>query len=186
MVLLLSSVAMAGLVRTYQLRWELDQRQLAAFRQAFPELPSAGPIWVCPVTLDERTVSAYWGRSAKLDRYLVGVFETDWGTSSAVRMAYRKDEVSAVAANRWDRLRLTAVGRSPEGQVRTVTIQGKVVPVEELLAFTYRGGRVIGLSPLLLLSPDGRDAVMVGLPSVEKLRAPGVPVEPVRFRLDQP
>jgi hypothetical protein len=181
---LVSSVAMAGVARTYQLRWALDQRQIAAFREAFPRLPEAGRVWLWPVGLDERPVSAYWGRAAKLDRYLVGVFETDWGTSSAVRMTYRKDDVSAVAANRWERWRVNVADRSRDGQVRTLTIQGKAIPVAELLAFTYRQGRVIGLGPLELSSPDGTTAARLDLPVVGRLRSPETPVEPVRLRLE--
>ena len=185
-IICVSSIAMAGLTRTYQLRWELDQHQLAAFRQAFPDLSKPGRIWLCPVALDERTVSEYWGRPAKLDRYLVGVFEAEWGTSNAVRMAYRRDEVYAVAANRWGRLHVTAVDRSEDGRVHTVTIQGQAVPVDELLAFTYRQGRVIALSPLVLSADDGNTSTRLDLPLVAKLRSPATDVEPARLRVEKP
>src|SRR5262249_32406003 len=40
-VLFLSSLTMAGVVRTYQLRWDLDQRQVNALRPLIQALPRA-------------------------------------------------------------------------------------------------------------------------------------------------
>lgn len=184
--LFVSSLTMAGLVRTYQLRWELDQRQLAAFRAAVPTLPSSGPIWLLPVELDERTVSLYFGREAQLDRYLAGVFELHWSSSDAIRMEYGGREIYTVATTRWDRLHVTGVQRSKRGQVSTVTIQGKAIPVRYLLAFTYEEGHLVVLNPLEVSSPDGSSSTVVDLPLASRVARAGLRMRPVRFKLESP
>lgn len=120
-----------------------------------------------------------------MDKYLLGVFETPWSAASAVQMEYRRQDIRAVASHRWDRLHLTEVTRSSEGDVVEVTIQNTRVPVAHLVAFTYRQGRIILLNPLVIEESDGNE-ITVNLPLVERLKRPGLSVQPVRFKLEQP
>jgi hypothetical protein len=183
-ILLLSSLTMAGIVRAYQLRWNLDQRQLAAFRMAIPVLPNVSPIWLLPVTLDERSVSPYIGRETLLDKYLFGVFEIPWSAAAALKMEYRRVDILAVASHRWDKLHLTGVIYSPEGNVVGLVIQNIQVPITHLIAFTYQEGHVILLNPLII-EANG-DEIVVNLPLVTLLERPGVLVQPIHFQLESP
>lgn len=181
--LLVSSLTMAGMVRVYQLRWDLDQRQLAAFRSAIPALPEEGPIWLLPVTLDERSVSPMLGKEVSLDRYLLGVFETPWSASAAVRMEYRQQNINAVASHHWDHLHFTDLVRSPSGQIESLVVQGSEVPVRSLIAFTFREGEVILLDPLVFEASNG-DKVTVDLPLVKRYYSAGAKTEAVQLALE--
>ncbi len=83
-IIFLGSLTMAGLVRTYELRWDLDQKQLAAVQPIVSNAPPGQPLWLLPIALDERTVSVSWKRDAILDLYLVGAFETFWSAADSV------------------------------------------------------------------------------------------------------
>ena len=184
-ILLVSSLTMAGIVRVYQLRWDLDQQQLAALQSAIPTLPEDSQVWVLPVALDERSVSPVLGRDVLLDQYVGGVFQAPWSAAGALRMAYRRPDIYAVATNPWNPLRVTGVDRSLNGQVAQITVQDVRVPVAQLLAFTYQQGRVILLSPIVIGTDHGDD-IVVDLPLVALLRGPGSSVEPVQFELEEP
>jgi len=183
MVLLANAFTMAGLVRLYDLRWQWDQDQIRAFRQAIPELPDAEPVWVMPVTLDEKCASAYLGRSTMLDRYLMGVFETPWSTSGALSMEYRQQNINAVASHRWDRLHFTDLVRSPSGQIESLVVQGSEVPVSSLIAFTFREGEVILLDPLVLVDSKGQEIVL-DLALAKRYSNPEADREAMRLPLD--
>lgn len=183
--LLVSTLIMAGLVRTYQLRWDLDQKQLAAFQKAISVLPDSNPLWLLPVSLDERTVSTILGRPAQLDRWLAGAFELPWSASDAVRMAYGDRDIRSVTSTRWDHLHLTAVQRSRDGQIQALVIQGSTVPVSQVLAFTYHNGRLIMLNPVKIMAE--KDAVIdVDLPLTgEVAQAERVETEQIAFELER-
>jgi hypothetical protein len=183
MVLLANAFTMAGLVRLYELRWQWDQDQIRAFGQAIPELPDAEPVWVMPVTLDEKCASAYLGRSTMLDRYLMGLFENPWSASAALSMEYRQQGINAVASHRWDRLHFTDLVRSPSGQIESLVVQGSEVPVSSLIAFTFREGEVILLDPLVFDASNG-DKVTVDLPLVKRYYSAGAKTETVQLALE--
>jgi len=168
------------------LRWDLDPGQLSAFRAAIPNLPDSSPLWLLPVALDERIVSPHFGREALLDRYLFGVFEIPLSASDAIRLEYGERDIHTVAAHRWETLHVTSVQRSESGHVITVTIQGRTIPIDHLLAFTYRQGHLIVLSPLVFSSRNAGSSVVVDLPLVARVRSDGLDVQPVRFNLEHP
>jgi hypothetical protein len=182
-IVFVSSLTMAGLVRTYQLRWYLDQRQVDALGQVMPMLPRRDPVWLLPVTLDEKTVGKSGGSDGKLDVYLDGVFETPWSARDAIRLKFGDRNILAVTANRWAKLHVTSV-QTENGQPSTVTIQGTTIPIEQLLAFSYRQGQLILLNPLGIKTPDGKLSVIIDLPLVTKLAREGLRVEKVQFQLD--
>lgn len=182
-ILLVSSLTMAGMVRVYQLRWDLDQRQLAAFRSAIPALPEEGPIWLLPVTLDERSVSPTFGKEVSLDRYLLGVFETTWSASGALKIEYRQQNINAVASHRWGRLHITDLVEAASGQIEGLVVQGQEVPIRSLIAFTFREGEVILLDPLILVTSNGEE-VIVDLPLTKRYSSMGVNREAIRLPLE--
>ena len=181
-LLFISTLVMSGLVRTYQLRWELDQEQLAGLRAAIPKLPDVDPLWLLPVSLDERTVSRVLGGEAALDRLLAGAFELPWSAADAVRLEYRVRGIRSVAATRWDRLHLTALRRSDDGAPRTIVLQGAAVPLDRALAFTYREGRLVILNPLRIDTASGA-SFLVDLPLAAEIAGRGT-TEPVRLELE--
>jgi hypothetical protein len=182
-IVFLSSLTMAGLVRAYELRWYLDQRQVDALGQVMPMLPRLDPVWLLPVTLDEKTVGKSGGTEGKLDVYLDGVFETPWSARDALRLKFGDRNILAVTANRWVKLHVSSV-QTENGQPSTITIQDTTIPIEQLLAFTYRQGRLILLNPLGINTPDGKLSAIIDLPLVAKLAREGLGVEKVQFQLD--
>jgi len=180
-----SSLAMAGVVRAYQLRWDLDQRQVHALRSAIPSLPRMSPIWVLPVALDERCVSHSMGQFTLLDRYLFGVFETPWSAAAALRMEYRRPDIFAVAANRWDRLHLTDVTRTVDGTITEITVQDTRVPIDHILAFTYQQGHIVLLDPLLI-TLDHDQEITVDLPLAAEVQGPNIATAPFELALEEP
>jgi hypothetical protein len=64
-------------------------------------------------------------------------------------------------------------------------MQDHSVPVRQLLAFTYRQGRLILLSPLEIYSRDGHLSARIDLPLVTQLAQTGIEVQPCRFQLEQ-
>ena len=181
----LTSLTMAGLVRTYELRWNLDQKQVATLQPLVSKVPISEPLWLLPIGLDERSVGTYWGRNTALDAYLYSVFETPWSASDAVRLRVGRERVDAVTGNRWVKPSITAVRYSDDGRPANIVVQGTTVPIQQLLAFTYQEGRVILLSPLDLDSSDGKSIVGINLPLVEKLATAGVEMQPYHLQLEQ-
>ena len=182
-VLFLCSLTTAGVVRAYELRWHLDQLQVDALGQVMPMLSRVEPVWLLPVTLDEKTVGNSGGPEGKLDRYLDGVFETPWSARDAVRLKFGDRNVQAVTANRWAGLRVTSVDNQKDG-ARTVTIQGTAIPIEHLLAFTYEQGRIILLDPLDITDPGDSQSSIIELPLVTQFARTGIKTEPAHFELE--
>ena len=180
----LTSLTMAGLVRAYELRWDLDQKQVATLQPLVSKVPISEPLWLLPIGLDERSVSTYWGRNAALDAYLYSVFETPSSASDAVRLRFGRERVDAVTGNRWVKPRITAVQYSDDGRPANIVVEGTTVPIQELLAFTYHEGHAILLNPLYLESSDG-SSIVTNLPLVEKLATAGVEIQPYHLQLEQ-
>ena len=180
----LSSLTMAGLVRTYELRWNLDQSQVAALQPIISSIPATQQLWLLPVGLDERSVSTSLGRHTTLDSYLFGVFETPWSTADAIRLRFGDRNVHGITTNRWVPLRVNSVRRSNEGEIRAVTIQNEDVPVQRLIAFTYQSGFLVLLSPLEIHTPHAAQPIRIDLPLVHEVAQLGVPMQAVDFKLE--
>ncbi len=183
-VTILSSLTMAGLVRTYQLRWYLDEEQVAALRDVISVEPPTKPLWLLPATLDERIVGAPGEQNATLNRYLFGVFEHEYSMHDAIRLKFGDRDIHAVTSQHWDKLHVTAVHQSKSGQVDTVTIQGEDVPVGRLVAFTYQRGELILLSPLEIMASNGASPIIINLPLATEIMQKNIKVQPVRFQLE--
>lgn len=182
-VLFLCSLTTAGVVRAYELRWHLDQLQVDALGQVMPMLSRVEPVWLLPVTLDEKTVGNSGGPKGNLDRYLAGVFEVPWSARDAVRLKFGDRNIQAVTANRWAGLRVTSVDNR-KGHASTVTIQGTAIPVEHLLAFTYKQGRIILLNPLDITDPADSHSSIIELPLAAQFERTGIKTEPAHFELE--
>jgi hypothetical protein len=181
-VVFLSGLTMAGLVRAYQLRWYLDERQVAAMRPVLSQFSRAEPLWLLPVALDERSVSNYWGRETVLDHYLFGVFEHSWSAIDAIRLKFGDREIHAVTSQHWDRLHVTAVRSSGGGHITEIVFQGETIPIEHLVAFTYRQGELILLDPIEINDPDRNLPAVIDLPLIRQLAGTGLKIEKVQFQ----
>jgi hypothetical protein len=94
---------MAGFGQVYKLRYEHDQRQLAALANAVPHLPQ-GPVFVLPWQQDEDFVTTSAPEHEILERFLLGVFQTDWSAASSLHMLYHNPEIYPVTSSRWRKL----------------------------------------------------------------------------------
>ena len=177
-------LTMAGLLRTYQLRSYLDRRQIDALGQVLPFQPRTKPIWLLPVALDETTVGKSWGSKGRLDEFLFGVFEISWSARDSVRLAFGERDLHVVTSNRWEIPHMTSVQRLDNDQIVALTMQNQSVPISQLLAFTYRQGRLILLSPLKVYSMDGHLSATIDLPLVMQLAQSGFETQPCRFQLE--
>jgi len=183
-VVFLTSLTMAGLVGTYQLRWKLDEKQVAAMRPVLASLPPPQPLWLLPVALDEHTVSNEWGRAKVLDAYLFGVFEHSWSATDAIRLKFGDREIHPVTSHHFDRLHVTAVRSSGEGYITEIVFQGEAIPIEHLVAFTYRQGELILLDPIEINDPDRNLSAVIDLPLIPQLAGTGLKIEKVQFQLE--
>jgi len=182
-VMFSTSLTMAGVVRTYQLRWYLDQKQLAALQPIISTLPVTQMLWLLPIELDEHSFSnTDRDRYAALEAYVYGVFETPYSGRDAVRLMARKQNAEAVTGNRWARPSMTSIHYS-EGRPTDILIKGMTVPIQQLLPFTYQQGRVILLNPLHISSPNGKPLEVIDLPLVQELTQEGIETEPCDFQL---
>lgn len=179
----LASITMAGLVYTYQLRWDLDQRQVEALSPVIRMLPRDELVWLLPVKLDEKTIATNQASEAKLNMYLDGVFENSWSARDAVRLRYGDRNIQAVTANRWVGMHLTAL-RADGGRSGTITVEGADIPIEHLLAFTYRQGQAILLNPIEITDANRHSSTVLDLPLIGRLAASGLQIEEAHFQLE--
>lgn len=173
---LVGSLAMAGLVGVYQMRWDHDRQELVALRDAVSNMPDS-PVWVAPVSLDDRTVNVYLGRRSILDPYLYGLFQIPWAAAPALKMAYGTEQIRVVNEDAHGGIHLTRLSYAEGGEIAGLSFQGiaqgQEVPVGQLLAFTYRGDRVILFNQMSVTMPDGNRS-KVDLPLAVQLGRPEV------------
>lgn len=178
-VLLYSSLTMAGLVKVYQLRWDLDQRQMADLRATVPTLPDF-QVWLMPTGLDERSVSTLWGKQTILDRALYGLFQVSWVSEPALQMEYRQPHISVIDRDNQGKAHLVGLDFAANGQIKTLIFQGSIrrdeVPLSRFLPFTIRDGRAILLNPLTITQTDGTKSEVV-LPLVNQAAKNGADVQ---------
>ncbi len=173
-ILLTNTLGLAGMTRAYQLRWETDQRQLAALHAAIPDLPSVSPVWIWPAEVDQHSIED--PDAAALDGYLISVYEMSWAAEGAVRMLYRRPDVQAVTRNKAGSWELSALERAPDGTVTALILQQQRVPVANLIAFAAQAEGLILYSPLLIQTET--ETLAISLPLVEASASPEHPPEP--------
>ena len=125
-----------------------------------------------------------WGPKGRLDEFLFGVFEISWSARDSVRLAFGERDLYVVTSNRWEIPHMTSVQRFDNDHIAALTMQNQSVPVPQLLAFTYRQGRLILLSPLEVYSTDGHLSATIDLPLVTQLAQTGFETQPCRFQLE--
>ena len=136
------------------------------------------------MALDEHTVSNEWGRAKVLDAYLFGVFEHSWSATDAIRLKFGDREIHPVTSHHFDRLHVTAVRSSGEGYITEIVFQGEAIPIEHLVAFTYRQGELILLDPIEINDPDRNLSAVIDLPLIPQLAGTGLKIEKVQFQLE--
>ena len=178
-------ITLRGFAHAYRLRWEHDQRQVAALLEAVPRLPQGSPVMLLPLRLDERFLrSSSAVDGGGLNTKLYGVFEVSWSAESAARMAYRYGAVEALPSRgQGHDPHFTKIDVAPNGHVDHITVNGRPVATDQLLAFTYENDRVVLVSPLVLVDDTGAE-VSVALPLVERVRTARTAVREMRVRLE--
>jgi len=185
-IMFLTSLTMAGAVRTYQLRSYHDQKELGGLQPIISKIQGTQMLWLLPIGLDEQSFGVDdRGRNAALDAYVFGVFETPWSARDAVRLGLREQGFEAVTANRWVNPQVTSVRYSESGRPTDIVVQGRTVPIRQLLAFTYQQSRVILLSPLDLDPADGGSEAVIDLPLVGQLAEAGIEAQPYHLQLER-
>jgi hypothetical protein len=175
-LLALQMPIMAGLGQVYKLRHEHDQRQLAALAEAISHLPE-GPVFLLPWQLDENFVPGH----EILERFLLGIFETNPSASSSMRMLYHKPDINAVTGSRWRKLTFEDV--RGEGAEADLIFSGRVLPANRTLAFNYRDGQIVLYAQFIVKQPDGHISV-IDLPLAREVAAPGVTFKGLIFGPD--
>lgn len=176
---ILATITMLGYAEVYRLRSQLDQQQIT-------ELVSV----VTPQSLTSDTTFIPINPAIKItkndpsvitvhDRVLFGVFEIHWAGKSALRMAYRRPDIDVVATHHWTTPMAFRLVESPEGMM-ILKVNDRLVPLKKALPFTYRNGRAVLLSPLILVAPDGTVVDSIDIPLVEMYRAEGAPTESIQ------
>lgn len=188
-IVFISSLTVAGLVKTYQLRWALDQKQLDALRSAIPQLDASRRIWLLPVQLRERTVRPYFEQDIALDYYLGGVFETTWSGAAAVQLAYHRGDIVTGASNRRSSPRISAI-KEENGRVTNLAFidtfsNNQQVPVNRLIAFTYQQNHVI-LFDSITIAGVNSDAKKINLPLAGKFASETAERQTLELTLGKP
>lgn len=183
---LLSSLAMAGQVGVYEMRWGHDRQELTALRGAVASMPDS-PVWVAPVALDEGGANVYFGRRSILDPYLYGLFQIPWAAAPALKMEYAVEQIRVINEDAHGGVHLTGVSFTEGGGIAGLNFQGiaeaQAVPAGQLLAFTYRGGRIILFNHMSVTMPDGTKSE-VDLPLAAKLAVPQAPFRTWNIKLE--
>lgn len=173
-------LTMAGFGDLYQLRFAHDQRQLDALARAVPEMPEEY-LFLTPVHLDESSVSRLSAEYRALDRWLLGVFNTDWSAAAAVAMRYGRDDFRAVTGG-WKR-ELKLKGIEWQGSRANLLVNERVVPADRCLAFSYEGGEVVLHDAIVAELPDGQ-RVRIELPLARQAGGPGSTFQEAILRVD--
>lgn len=183
---LFSSLAMAGLVGVYEMRWGHDRQELAGLRAAVANMPDS-PVWVAPVALDEGGANVYFGRRSILDPYLYGLFQIPWAAAPALKMEYGVEQIRVINEDAHGGVHLMGLRYAEDGAIAGLSFQGiaqaQAVPVGQLLAFTYRGGRVILFDHMSVTMPDGAKSEL-DLPLAGELAQSQVPFRTWNIKLE--
>lgn len=167
-----NALALAGILRVYQLRWARDQEQLTALRDALPTLPPKR-VWILAHALDQTIVQPEFGRVTGLENLLYALFDTPWAADRALWLAYGSERIELIDKDNFGKSHVVGVELDAAGaQVQSIVFQGTIqiqtVPVTHLLAFTYRANGFGWLDPLTLTHPE--KAYRVSLPMIEQMR----------------
>ncbi len=148
-----NALAMAGLLRVHQLRYERDMAQLDALRGALKELPD-GRTWLMAHALEQNVVQAPFGRATKLDRLLYGLFDIPWAADPALWLAYRSERIEMIDKDDRGNVHIVGAEFDADNTVSALEFRGLVrqqrVAVTRLLAFTHRSGKFYWLTPLVV------------------------------------
>lgn len=166
-----NALALAGMVRVYQLRWARDQQHLDALRRALPILPSE-PVWLLAHALDQTIVQSEFGRATALENLLYALFDTPWAADRALWLAYESERIELIDKDNFGKSHVVGVelddaGDGVESIVFQGTIQMQTIPVTRLLAFTYRANGFEWFDPLTLTHAE--KSYRVPLPLIEKM-----------------
>ena len=178
LTLLLASICTLGFARTYAERNRLDELQLETLRRTAPSEMLPLGTFIVPYLSDERL----FGRNDGLSMYVFGVMETPWSAYQALRMIYKRNDLMPLVANRWAPMRFSVdLEADPDHRLR---IQGRPVPVNNLLMYQYRDGKVYIITRVTLQTLSGKHYVF-DLPLAQKISEMGSPaIHDLVIRID--
>jgi hypothetical protein len=170
-LLLVGTLCLVGYAEVYAARSRLDRQQIAAFVRAVP--PDALPpnVYLVSLDVDETILPAQYDIAERM----TGVFERQ-AMDAVLQAVYgRADMVASpgmgAARRRFD-LRAELGADAPD-----IWIDDEQVPLERVLAFTYRDGAVT-LVEHVTVTERRKPDLEVTFPLVQRLRAAGLPTTP--------
>ena len=174
LVLLVGSVAMLGLARTYSERSQLDRQQIASVVEALPaqHLPEGTTL----LFLDRGETPL--PRYDALNALLVGALERPWSAMAARRPAYGRADLQVCTYKRWATVRFRYIqdagGAGGRLQVLSADSPDSVdaLPVERTVPVTLQAGQAVAVESLAIQNADGSQQVVV-FPLAQGLRQHG-------------
>lgn len=160
---LTGAVSLVGWQRYFQRRSELDRGVIAQLRALFPSPPASAVL----VPLRTADAGAATGRPL-FDRARLGIFESVWSAPAGARLALRRADAYATAANPWapaalDRpdehgVRWTGPLMTPAPDLAVDPEGGVQIPWDRAIPFTTDAdGTVRPVRRLIVEQPDHRD-----------------------------
>lgn len=174
---LLSTVVLIGAQTMWQRRARIDQSELAQLRQLIPDPPRDAFFVPIELAAQPASLNLPW-----FDRFRLGVFQTDWSSRAAIRRAFQRADVRAIARQSWRPYGLTptpaglllARGVKAELEPQTDGPDGALIPHDRLIPFVEGPkGQIKLVRELVFQSPDGT-STSLSIPSVQSLVEKGL------------
>jgi hypothetical protein len=176
---LAGSIALLGFSEAYARRYVLDSQQLQDVHTAIPTemLPPSGLI--VPAMFEWRL----FGTDDLISMVMFGVFDAAWSADHTLRMAYQRNDVRAITANRWTGMVFEQVQAGENaGQI---TIQGVPCASETTILLVPHQGGLVPIELITLSGPDGSDSIFE-FSAAAALRAHGSGGYRISVRAGQP
>ncbi len=173
------AIALVGVQKAHQKRYQMDQEQLGVLKRLVPD-PPPDTVFM-PVKLEDWPTSTGSWRFDTLGR---GFWENPWSATYGVRQAYRNKGLHAFAINRWIPLPVEEVNKDTfvysgprfYEPHQMLTLDGKVAAAwSTVAAFAVDGSHQLRLVEVLVFKRKGVEIERVELPLVmeAKRRASG-------------
>lgn len=165
-MLFVCSTTLLGFAQAFAERSALDHAQIQAFVTRVPAQDLPESTILVPFQPNE----ALFGEpnETALARLMVGIFETNWSSEAAFKVAYHRQEMHFITANRW-----VPFTFSYKKGADSIGIKGQSVPIADLLVFTYHNEQALPIESITFIQPDGGTET-IQLPLVHALKNKGV------------
>ena len=178
---LFNIVALAGLVKAHAELFERDGVALSAIVRAIPDPPQAAIF--LPLSVDTR-----YGRTPlppQIESRLLYIFFVDWSLSPALQVAYERPDLGGLGKIPWNDGKIGRLTEDESGRVTELFMDETRIPIEKLVPFQYRDGRVWGIDPLTVSVPEEGRKWIVHPPALRDAASRGLPLVPGNLELRQ-